>query len=121
MLKQSLKHLPKFSIIVLEIRLSIILEIQLKMTTEEKAKWFDLAMRFALDGKIHLVMKSRLNGVGNWTIVDTSNGKVLNSNMEWEEELPLNKRDEAFMIRVRFKFEDAVAMWEQYKMFAEEA
>ena len=90
------------------------------MTTEEKAKWFDLAMRFALDGNIHLVMKSRLNGVGNWSIVDTAAGKVLNSNMEWEDEPPLAKRDDSFMIRARFKFDDAVAMWEQYKMFAEE-
>ena len=90
------------------------------MTTEEKAKWFELAMRFALDGKIHLVMKSRLNGVGNWSIVNVANGQVLNSNMEWEEEPPLAKRDDSFMIRARFKFDDAVAMWEQYKMFAEE-
>lgn len=90
------------------------------MTTEEKAKWFDLALRFALDGKIHLVMKSRLNGEGNWSIVDTKQNKVLNSNMEWEDEPPLSKRDEGFMIRARFKFNDAIAMWEQYKMFAEE-
>ena len=89
------------------------------MTTEEKEKWFDLALRFALDGKIHLVMKSRSNGVGNWAIVDTASNKVLNSNMEWEDEPPVNKRDDAFMIRSRFKLDDAVAMWEQYKMFAE--
>ena len=89
------------------------------MTTEEKAKWFDKGLKFVLDGKIHIVMKSRLNGVGNWAIVDSSNGNVLNSNMEWEEEPPVNKRDESFIIRARFKFEDAVAMYEQYKMFAE--
>ncbi|MBU2491409.1 MAG: hypothetical protein KJ571_02215 [Bacteroidetes bacterium] len=89
------------------------------MTNEEKVKWFDAAIRFVLDGKIHLVMKSRLNGVGNWSIVDTAANKVLNSNMEWEDEPPLNKRDDSFMIRARFKFDDAVAMWEQYKMFAE--
>lgn len=89
------------------------------MTNEEKVKWFDAAIRFVLDGKIHLVMKSRLNGLGNWSIVDTAANKVLNSNMEWEDEPPLNKRDDSFMIRARFKFDDAVAMWEQYKMFAE--
>lgn len=89
------------------------------MTNEEKAQWFDVAMRFALDGPIHLVMKSRVNGESNWSIVNTSSNVVLNSNMEWEEEPPLAKRDDGFMIRARFSFDNAVAMWQQYKMFAE--
>ncbi len=90
------------------------------MTVEEKAKWFDSALRFGLEGKIHLVMKSLQAGEAKWAIVDTSNGNVLNSNMEWEEEPPLVKRDEGFLIRARFSFDNAVAMWQQYKMFAEE-
>lgn len=89
------------------------------MTDTEKAKWFDAAMRFGLDGKIHLIMKSKINGKANWSIVDTSNGMVLNSNMEWEEEPESSKRDEGFMIRARFDFDSAVAIWQQYKMFAE--
>lgn len=89
------------------------------MTNDEKAKWFDNAMRFALDGKIHLIMKSRINGESSWSIVDTSKNLVLNSNMEWEEEPPLAKRDDGFKIRARFSFDSAVAMWQQYKMFAE--
>ena len=89
------------------------------MTTEQKAKWFDSAMRFAMDGDVHLIMKSKINGKANWAKVDTTTGNVLNSNMEWEEEPPLAKRDEAFIIRARFGFDDAVAMYQQYKMFAE--
>ena len=91
------------------------------MTTEEKAKWFDAALRFALKGKIHLVQKSFLNGVEKWAIVDTENNMVLNSNLEWEAELPLSKRDESYLIRTRFGFEDAVNMYSQYKMFATES
>lgn len=90
------------------------------MTNEEKAKWFDLALRFALDGKIHLVMKSRQSGESKWAIIDTAAGKVFNSNMEWEDELPVAQRDESFLIRTRFDFDSALAMWEQYKMFAAE-
>jgi hypothetical protein len=90
------------------------------MTTEEKAKWFDAALRFSLKGKIHLVLKSYKGGVEKWAIVDTSNNTVLNSNLEWEPELPLAKRDESYLIRTRFGFEDAVAMYTQYKMFATE-
>ncbi len=90
------------------------------MTIEEKAKWFDAALRFALKGKIHLVQKSFKDGVEKWAIVDTSNNTVLNSNLEWEPELPLAKRDESYLIRTRFGFEDAVAMYTQYKMFATE-
>ncbi|MBI9072723.1 MAG: hypothetical protein JEY94_14070 [Melioribacteraceae bacterium] len=88
------------------------------MTDEEKAKWFDSAMRFGLDGKIHLVMKSKVNGEAKWAIVDTSTNQVLNSNLEWEEEPPTSNRDEAFMIRARFSFDDAITMYQQYKMFA---
>jgi hypothetical protein len=91
------------------------------MTDKEKAKWFDAALRFSLNGKIQLVQKSFLNGVGKWAIVDTSNNTVLNSNLEWEPELPLTKRDESYLIRTRFGFEDAVSMYTQYKMFASES
>ncbi|MFH1197478.1 MAG: hypothetical protein V1720_17390 [bacterium] len=64
-------------------------------------------------------MKSRKSTGGSWAIEDMTTGKVLNSNMEWEEELPKAKRDEAFLIRTRFDFDSAAAMYEQYKMFAE--
>ncbi len=89
------------------------------MTIEEKAKWFDAAMKFGLEGNIQIVMKSKKDGQAKWAIVDTSNNKVFNSNMEWEDEPELSKRDDAFLIRTRFSFEDAVSMYEQYKMFAE--
>lgn len=91
------------------------------MTVEEKAKWFDAAIRFSLKSKIHLVLKSYKNGVEKWAIVDTSNNTVLNSNMEWEPEPPAAKRDDSFLIRSRFSFDDAVAMYSQYRMFAEES
>ena len=91
------------------------------MTVEEKAKWFDAALRFSLKGKIHLVLKSYKNGVEKWAIADTSNNTVLNSNMEWEIEPPVAKRDDSFLIRSRFSFDDAVAMYSQYQMFAEES
>ncbi len=90
------------------------------MTDEEKIKWFDRALRFVLDGNIHLVMKSRINGKGNWAIVDTKKHQVMNSNMEWEDEPPVQQRDEAFLIRTRFDFDMAVSLYQQYKMFAEE-
>ncbi len=90
------------------------------MTTEQKAKWFDAAIRFVLEGKIHLVMKSKVDGVANWAIVNTENNTVLNSNFEWEPEPPVNQRDEAFLIRTRFDFDTAVNLYQQYKMFAEE-
>lgn len=89
------------------------------MTVEEKAKWFDAAMKFGLEGNKQLVMKSKVNGQANWAIVDTSAKKVLNSNFEWEDEPSTDKRDEAFMIRTRFSFENAISMYEQFKMFAE--
>ena len=91
------------------------------MTNEEKAKWFDRALRFVLDGNIHLVMKSRIDGKPNWAIVDTKSNKVMNSNMEWEPELPVKDRDEGYLIRTRFDFEMAVSLFQQYKMFAEES
>jgi hypothetical protein len=91
------------------------------MTDKEKAKWFDAALRFALNGKVQLVQKSNQNGVGKWAIVDTSNNTVLNSNLEWEPEVLVAKRDESFLIRTRFGFEDAVSMYTQYKMFAADA
>ncbi len=91
------------------------------MTDQEKVKWFDAALKFALKGKIHLVCKSNKSGVEKWAIVNTSNNTVLNSNMEWEPEPPLAKRDESFLIRARFGFDDAVALYTQYQMFAEES
>jgi hypothetical protein len=89
------------------------------LTLEEKAKWFDAALRFGLKGSIHLVMKSKINGKANWAIVDTKTNKVLNSNLEWEEEPPAKKRDEAFLMRTRFDFETAVQLFQQYLMFAQ--
>ncbi|NOX17928.1 MAG: hypothetical protein GXO87_06565 [Chlorobi bacterium] len=89
------------------------------MTIEEKAKWFDAGVKFQVEGMIFLVMKSRQTGEGKWAIEDFEAKKVLNSNMEWEDEPPTAQRDEAFLIRTRFDFDSAVAMYQQYKMFAE--
>lgn len=89
------------------------------MTDADKIKWFDRSVKFQLSGLIFLEMKSRKNGVGVWVIEDTKNNTVLNSNMEWEPEPPLAKRDEAFLIRTRFDLETAITMYDQYKMFAE--
>ncbi len=89
------------------------------MTVEEKAQWFDLGLRFALDGHIHLVLKSHKKGEKKWGIIDTKTNKVFNSNMEWEDEPPAAKRDDAFLIRTRFEFSQAVELYEQFKMFAE--
>ena len=91
------------------------------MDTAQKAKWFDAALRFALKDKIHLVLKSYLNGVEKWAVIDTENKTVLNSNMEWESELPAAKRDESFLIRTRFGFEEAVNLYSQYQMYGEES
>ncbi len=88
------------------------------MTDEEKVKWFDSALKFELDGKIQMVMKSRTDGAGAWAIINYADDTVLNSNMEWEPELSVENRDESFLIRTRFPFESASAQWEQYKMFA---
>ncbi len=89
------------------------------MTNEQKAKWFDSALRFGLQDKIHLIMKSRIGGNAVWSIIDTAGNKVLNSNLEWEDEPPIEKRDESFLTRSRFPFETAVELFKQYKMFAE--
>jgi hypothetical protein len=90
------------------------------MTIEEKAKWFDKALRFSIEGKIQLIMKSYKDGVGKFAIIDTAKNMVLNSNMEWEPEPPLAKdRDESFLIRTRFDFETALMQYDQMKMFAQ--
>lgn len=90
------------------------------MTLEEKTKWFEKALKFALDGKIHLIMKSNINGAAKWAIIDSEKNLVLNSNMEWEPEPPLAKdRNEGFLIRARFDFDTAVALYDQMKMFAQ--
>jgi hypothetical protein len=84
---------------------------------QDKIKWFEKAVKFQIEGLIYLVMKSRKNGQASWAIEDMKTHKVLNSNMEWEDELPLAKRDQAYLIRTRFDFETAVNVFEQYKMF----
>ena len=88
------------------------------MSTEDKVKWFERAVKFVLDKDVHLVMKSRKEGSSNWAILDTKKNSVLNSNLEWEDELPVKKRDDSFLIRTRFSFENAVSLYEQFKMFA---
>ncbi len=88
------------------------------MTDEEKLKWFDAAMKFGVEGSIQLVMKSKINGTSYWAIIDTSNNKVFNSNMEWEDEPPLAQRDESFLVRTRFNLDTAVSLYEQFKMFS---
>jgi hypothetical protein len=88
------------------------------LSDNDKIKWFDDAVKFQLDGNIYLVLKSRKNGVGSWAIENTATFNVLNSNMEWEKELPVAKRDAAYLIRTRFEFEAAVSMYEQFKMFS---
>lgn len=89
------------------------------MSDEEKIKWFDRATTFVLNGKIRLTMKSYQDGNAKWAILDTGENKVLNSNLEWEPEPPFKQRDENFMIRARFSFDDALSLFEQYKMFAQ--
>jgi hypothetical protein len=88
------------------------------MGEQDKILWFAKAVKFQIEGLIFLIMKHRKNGVGTWTIEDTGTKKVLNSNMEWEPELPTAKRDPAFIIRTRFDLETAITMYEQYKMFS---
>lgn len=88
------------------------------MTDKDKVKWFELAVKFMLAKNIYLVMKSRVNGDAQWAIIDQQNNKVLNSNLEWEDEIAIDKRDENFKIRTRFNFETASGLFEQYKMFA---
>ena len=41
------------------------------MLVEEKVKWFDKALKFALDGKVHLIMKSNKDGIAKWAIIDS--------------------------------------------------
>lgn len=89
------------------------------MEDKEKLEWFERAVKFQLEGMIFMTMKSRKGGVGSWVIEDLQSNKVLNSNLEWEDELPKSKRDEAYMIRTRFDFDTAKSMFDQYKMFAE--
>jgi len=89
------------------------------MNDEEKIKLFYKAVKFQLEGMIFLTMKSRKDGEGVWIVENLGTKQVLNSNMEWEPEIPKNKRDEAFNIRTRFDFDTALTMFEQYKMFAE--
>jgi len=90
------------------------------LNDQEKIKWFDLAVKFQIDGLVFLVMKSRKKDKCSWAIEDMKTGKVLNSNMEWENEIPVSQRDEAFLIRTRFDFDTAASMYEQYKMFTQE-
>jgi hypothetical protein len=90
------------------------------MTVEEKEKWFSRALKFALDGKIHLIMKSNMNGAPRWSIIDTEKNMVLNSNLEWEAEPPKVKdRNEGFLLRARFDLDTAISLYDQYKMFAQ--
>ena len=89
------------------------------MDDKQKIEWFEKAVKFQLEGMIFLTMKSRKGGVGSWAIEDLKSQKILNSNMEWEDEVPKSQRDESYMIRTRFDFDSASAMFEQYKMFAE--
>ena len=88
-------------------------------SNEEKIKWFDLAVKFQLQGLIFLTMKSRNTSGAKWAIEDMSTHKVLNSNLEWEDERPLAQRDESYMIRTRFDFDTAIALYDQYKMVME--
>lgn len=88
------------------------------MTDQEKIKMFNRAVKFQMDGLIFLTMKSRKNGKCSWVIEDITTGKILNSNMEWEEDLPLKKRDESFELRTRFDLETAKVVYEQFKAFA---
>lgn len=90
------------------------------LSEQDKIKWFDIAVKFQIEGLIFLTMKSRKKDKCFWAIEDMKNNKVLNSNMEWEDEVPSAKRDEAFLIRTRFDFDTAVSMYEQYKMFTQE-
>lgn len=88
------------------------------MTDQEKIKLFDRAVKFQIEGLIFIVMKSRKNSGCSWAIEDMTSGKVLNSNMEWEIDPPKSQRNEAYLIRTRFDLETALAVYEQYKLFA---
>jgi hypothetical protein len=86
------------------------------LSDEEKIKWFELAVKFQLEGLLFLTMKSRQPSGTKWAIEDLSTHKVLNSNLEWEEDRPLQQRDEPYMIRTRFDFDTAIALYDQFKM-----
>jgi len=90
------------------------------LSDQDKIRWFDCAVKLQLNRELFLVMKSKKAGVGSWAIENMNTGQVLNSNMEWEDEVPLAKRNEAYLIRTRFDFETALVMYDQYKMFATE-
>ncbi|HRI45957.1 MAG TPA: hypothetical protein PK559_02530 [Ignavibacteriaceae bacterium] len=87
-------------------------------TDEQKLEWFDKAVRFQVQGLIFITMRSRKGGVGSWVIEDIGTKKLLNSNLEWEDDIPNPEKDQAFLIRTRYDFETAAMMYEQYKMFA---
>jgi len=89
------------------------------LSDEDKIKWFDQAVKFQLEGLMFLTMKSRQLSGAKWAIEDLNTHKVLNSNLEWEEERPLKERDESYMIRTRFDFDTAMALYDQYKMVME--
>jgi hypothetical protein len=90
------------------------------MTVEQKEIWFNKALKFALDGKIQLIMKSYLNGIAKWAIIDTEKNLVLNSNLEWEIEPAFVKdRTESFLVRARFDFETAISLYDQFKQFSQ--
>lgn len=86
------------------------------MTDQEKVEWFNKAVKFQVFGLVFLTMRSRKNSGATWVIEDISTGKILNSNLEWEDDLPPAKRDQSFIIRTRFDFDTSLVMIEQYKM-----
>jgi hypothetical protein len=88
-------------------------------TDEQKIEWFDKSVKFQIKGLIFITMRSRKGGVGSWVIEDFGTKKLLNSNMEWEDDLAEPEKDPSFLIRTRYDFETAVMMYDQYKMFAE--
>ncbi|MBU1095598.1 MAG: hypothetical protein CVV23_03575 [Ignavibacteriae bacterium HGW-Ignavibacteriae-2] len=89
------------------------------MSNEEKIQWYERAVKFQLDGLHFLVMRSRKNGKGSWVIEDSKTRQILNSNMEWESDLPKKEQNEAFLIRTRYDLETAISVYDQYKMFAD--
>ncbi|MDP3831289.1 MAG: hypothetical protein Q8Q47_08460 [Ignavibacteriaceae bacterium] len=89
-------------------------------TDEQKIEWFEKAVKFQIKGLIFITMRSRKGGIGSWVIEDVGAKKVLNSKMEWEDDVADPEKDQAFLIRTRYDFESASMMYDQYKMFAEE-
>lgn len=88
------------------------------MSDQEKIKWFNRGIRFQMDGYIFLTMKSRKSGVCTWVIEDFNTGKLLNSDLKWDEDLPSKKRDNDFVERTRFDFEKAKGIYEQFRKLA---